>query len=194
MIPLVIGATIGMALCGSGTSVLGYYTPFMLLSSVLMPVFVGLITTFDTGTVFARHVLYTGFFGFACGVGYNAPISAVQAALGGQGRGEDVPVGIAVVLFAQQSGPAVFVAVAQVVFSSRMLKILEGVVSGIHVKGVEESGLLEIARGVPVESRGVVLEGVGRGFVHSWYSVALAGVGMVGSLGMEWRSVKEKDA
>ena len=54
MAPIVIGATLGMFLCGSGTSMIGYYTPFMLFSSVTMPIFAGLISTFGTNTTFVQ--------------------------------------------------------------------------------------------------------------------------------------------
>lgn len=81
MIPIVVGATIGMLLCGSGTSTIGYYTPFMLFSSVAMPIFAGLITTFGVNTSFARLIMYSGVSGFASGVAFNAPITAVQTVL-----------------------------------------------------------------------------------------------------------------
>lgn len=81
MVPIVIGGTIGMLLCGSATSKIGYYTPLMILSSTLMPIFAGLITTFGVDTSFVRLSLYSGFSGFAYGVGFNAPMSAAQTVL-----------------------------------------------------------------------------------------------------------------
>ncbi|KAL4882180.1 major facilitator superfamily transporter [Aspergillus karnatakaensis] len=191
MTPLIIGATLGMALCGSGTSLVGYYTPFMLVSSILMPIFAGLITTFNPATNLARHILFPAGFGFACGVGFNAPVSAVQTAL----PTEDIPLGLAVVLLAQQFGPAVFVAVAQVIFSRRFEAGLAELGLDLDNAGVEGRGLLEIIQGAPAEVKGEVLESVREAFGKTWYlAVAVAGVSLVGSLGVGWRSVKEKNA
>jgi hypothetical protein len=47
MIPIVVGATIGMLLCGSRNSTIGYYSPFMIFSSLLTPIFAGLITALE---------------------------------------------------------------------------------------------------------------------------------------------------
>ena len=57
VIPIVVGATIGMLLCGSGTSTIGDYTPFMNFSSLLTPIFAGLRTAFGDGTSFVRLIL-----------------------------------------------------------------------------------------------------------------------------------------
>jgi hypothetical protein len=112
MIPIVVGATIGMLPCGSGTSTIGYYTPFMIFSSLLTPIFAGLITAFGVGTRFIRLILYPGAFGFASGIYFNALITAVQTAL----LTDDVSLGLSIVLFGQHLGPAVSVAIAQVIF------------------------------------------------------------------------------
>lgn len=45
MLPFIIGTLIGTLMQGGGTSTIGYYVPFMLLGSTLMPVAVGLMTT-----------------------------------------------------------------------------------------------------------------------------------------------------
>ncbi|EFQ96977.1 major facilitator superfamily transporter [Nannizzia gypsea CBS 118893] len=191
MIPIVVGATIGMLICGSGTSIFGYYTPFMLLSSTLMPIFAGLITTFGVNTSFIRHLLYSGAFGVASGVGFNAPISAVQTVL----PKDDVSLGLSIVLFAQHFGPAVSVAIAQVIFTSQLSTNLSRVVPGLNTASIESNGLLALARHAPPAQHGEILAGAGRSFGETWYLAAgLACVTLVGSLLMEWQSVKQKNA
>lgn len=110
---MVVESTIGMFVCGSGTTALGYYTTFMLSSSILMPIFAGLISTFGLDTSLVKFILYSATFGFATGVGFNTPISAMQTGL----STEDASLGTAIFLFAQHCGPAVFIAVAQTIFS-----------------------------------------------------------------------------
>ena len=165
MAPIVIGGTIGMLLCGSGTSMVGYYTPFMLISSTTMPIFVGLITTFGVNTSFARLLIFSGASGFANGVGFNAPMSAVQTVL----HTEDVPMGLAIVLFAQHFGPAVSIAVAQAIFISRLSNNLVEVIPSLDPATIENNGLADIVASAPPERLGEVLDGVGRGLGETWY-------------------------
>ncbi|KAE8370725.1 major facilitator superfamily transporter [Aspergillus caelatus] len=170
MVPIVIGATIGMLLCGSGTTTLGYYTPFMLCSSILMPIFAGLITTIGVDTSFVQLILYSGVYGFSSGLGFNAPISAVQTVL----PTDDVSLGLSIVLFAQHFGPAISVAIAQVIFTNQLSTNLAGVVPGLNPATSEDSGLSEIS--------------------ETWYlAVGLTCATLIGSLMMEWRSVKKKN-
>ncbi|KAK6826390.1 hypothetical protein RU639_005514 [Aspergillus parasiticus] len=190
MVPIVIGATIGMLLCGSGTSTLGYYTPFMLVSSTLMPIFAGLMTTFGAHTSFAQLILYSGVYGFASGIGFNAPISAVQTVL----PTDDVSLGLSIVLFAQHLGPAVSVAIAQVIFTNQLLTKLARVVPGLNLATIEDGGLSEIVRRAPPARHGEVLADVGRSLSETWYlAVGLTCATLIGSLLMEWRSVKQKN-
>ncbi|KAK2875386.1 hypothetical protein FQN49_001635 [Arthroderma sp. PD_2] len=190
-VPIVIGASIGMLICGSGTSTLGYYTPFMLLSSTLMPIFAGLITTFGANTSFIQHILYSGAFGVSSGIGFNAPISAVQTVL----PKDDVALGLSIVLFAQHFGPAVSVAIAQVIFTNQLSTNLAQSIPGLNPAAVESSGLLEIVERAPPAPHGEILMGAGKSFGETWYlAVGLTCVTVVGSLLMEWRSVKRKNA
>ena len=191
MIPIVIGATIGMLLCGSGTSTIGYYTPFMLFSSTLMPVFAGLITTFGVDTSFVRLILFSGASGFASGIGFNAPISAVQTVL----PTDDASLGLSIVLFAQHFGPAVSIAIAQVIFTNKLSANLARVVPSLDPATIENNGLSEIVGRAPPARHGEILMNIGRSISETWYlAVGLTCATLIGSLLMEWRSVKQKNA
>lgn len=187
MFPIIIGATIGSIAHGVGTSALGHYAPFMLLASVAMPVAAGFITTFKTSTTPAQLVAYTALSGLAYGIGFAGPNNAVQAVL----PPEDVPLGLSIMLFAQSLGPAVAVAAAQVLFTDRLRTNLGGVVPG---DAIEKAGLTELAKSVSsAQEAGQVLAGIDRSIVQTWYLVVgLACATMVGSLSIEWRSVKSK--
>ncbi|GKU06151.1 unnamed protein product [Fusarium langsethiae] len=116
ILPIIIAATIGSLIHGAGTSVFGYYTPFMILSSVIMPIAIGLITTFEIDTSLERLVSYTALSGLAYGIGFIGPQTAIQTVL----RAEDVPLGLSIMLFAQSFGPAVTVPIAQVLFTNQL--------------------------------------------------------------------------
>lgn len=191
MIPMVVGSTIGMYICGSGTSAIGYYTPCMLFSSALLPIFTGLITTFGVDTSLVQLILFTGVCGFGAGVGYNAPMSAAQTAL----PTDDVSLGLSILLFAQNLGPAVFIAIAHVIFTNELASSLGKIVPGISPASITSYGLSDIVHRATTDGHEEVLKSVARSFDETWYlAVGTASATLVGSLLMEWRSVKAKKA
>jgi MFS family permease len=189
MTPIVVGSMLGLFLCGSGTSILGYYTPFMLFSSITSPIFARLITTFGVQTDFVRLILYTGASGLVSGLAFNVPFSAVQTVL----STEDVSMGLSIVLFAQHFGPAVSVAIAQVIFTNQLSSNLDGLIPNVTSTDIGNSGLIEIAGHAPPALHSEVLREISRSLSTTWYvAVGYTCATLVGSLLMEWRSVKEK--
>lgn len=189
MHPIIIAGTIGSLVYGFGTSIFGYYAPFMLLASIMMPIAAGLIISFKTDTSFAQLIVYTAFSGLAYGIGFSGPQNAVQAVL----PAEDVSLGLSIILFAQSFGPAVAVAIAQVLFLDRLLSNLTGVVPDLSGAYIESNGLTEIVASMPPAKSTEVLVGIDESLGQTWYLVVgLACASMVGSLLIEWRSVKSK--
>ncbi|KAJ5294024.1 hypothetical protein N7508_008845 [Penicillium antarcticum] len=189
MLPIIIASTIGAVVHGVGTSIFGYYAPFMLFASVIMPIAAGLITTFKIDTTFAQLIIYTGFSGLAYGIGFSGPQNAVQTIL----PTEDVPLGTSIILFAQSFGPTVTIAIAQVLFVNQLSVNLNGLVPGLSGTSIENIGLTQIVASVPsVQSRDV-LGAIDKSIIQTWYLVVgLACATMVGSLLIEWRSVTSR--
>jgi MFS family permease len=189
MLPIIIAGTIGALVHGFGTSVLGYYAPFMVFASIIMPIAAGLITTFKINTSFAQLIIYTGFSGLAYGIGFSGPQNAVQTVL----PVEDVPLGTSIILFAQSFGPTVAVAVAQVLFLNQLSVNLNGLVPGLGGTNIENMGLTQIVASVPPAKSRDVLVAIDESLIQTWYLVVgLACATMVGSLLIEWRSVKSR--
>ena len=108
---------------------------------------------------------------------------------------EDVPLGLSVMLFAQSFGPAVTVAIAQVLFTNQLSTNLSGLVPGLSRANIENNGLTEIVTSVPPAKVREVLVGVDKSLIQTWYLVVgLACATIVGSSLIEWRSVKSKHA
>lgn len=153
----------------------------MLFSSILMPIFAGIITTFGADTNLAQLILYSGVYGFASGIGFNAPISAVQTVL----PTDDVSLGLSIVLFAQHLGPAVSVAIAQFIFTNQLSTNLARVVPGLNLATIEDGGLSDIVRRAPLARHVEVLADVGRSLSKTWYlAVGLTCATLIGSLPM----------
>lgn len=189
MLPIIAGAIIGSLIHGAGTSAFGYYAPFMLFASILMPVALGLTTTFSGGTKFVQLIAYSFMFGLAYGIGFSGPQNAVQTSL----AAEDVPLGLSVILFAQSFGPAIAVTIAQVLFSTKLSSSLGQLNIGFNQTEMAEKGLLEIFQGIPPDSVGKALDGFEASLASAWYlAVAFACLTLLGTLLVEWKSVKRK--
>ncbi|OAX85601.1 hypothetical protein ACJ72_00015 [Emergomyces africanus] len=189
MAPIIVGATIGAIIHGTGTTAFGYYAPFMLFASIIMPIAAGLVTTFKVNTSFVQLIMYTAFSGLAYGIGFSGPQNGVQTVL----PPEDIPLGLSVILFAQSFGPAVAVAIAQVLFTNQLWANLDGLVPGLTRANIENNGLTDIVTSVPPTKIREVLVGIDKSIIQTWYLVVgLACVTLVGSLLIEWRSVKAK--
>ena len=52
---------------------IGFYTPFMLTTSTLMPIATGLMTTLKVDSRLATFVGYSTFLGLAGGIGFQSP-------------------------------------------------------------------------------------------------------------------------
>jgi len=74
-------------------TILGYYTPFCIISTVLMSIGAGLLTTLEVTTGMPKWIGYQLLFGAGVGFGMQQSIIAVQAVL----ELKDVATGTAVV-------------------------------------------------------------------------------------------------
>ena len=156
-----------------------------------MPIASGLMTTYDIHTSLTQIILYSGFAGFSGGIGFQGSQAAVQTTL----NTADVNLGIGVVLFGQNIGPAVFIAISQVLFMNQVSSSLKDIEPGLSPFFIEEHGLGEISRSVPMGRHVEALDRINRSLTNTWYlDVALACTTIVGSLLVEWRSVKQKQS
>ncbi|KAH7141523.1 permease of the major facilitator superfamily [Dactylonectria estremocensis] len=179
MIPTMLGLISGLLAQGFGVSVSGYFTQFMITGSILMPVFAGLLTTLTVESNLARILLYAGFYGFAVGIGFQSPQIAVQASL----PDTDANLGLAVILFAPQFGPAVFISAAQSILGSRLAHNLSGLAPGLNATSIQAMGLTELRDQVEAKDLPRLLQGFNLSMTQTWYlAVGLACLTTIGSV------------
>lgn len=189
MFPLVVGNVIAFMMQGFGVRISGHFVPFLLAGSVFLPIFSGLMTTLTINTAIYTAILYSGFFGFAVGIGFQAPQVAVQNAL----NANDVNLGLAIVLFAQNFGPAVSVALSQSIFQNRLSENISKLLPGLSGTNIENMGFGELKRHIEPAKLQELLIGYDRSLTQTWYlAVGVACATLLGSSTMQWRSVKQK--
>lgn len=187
-IPLIMAHVIAALLAGILITSIGYYTPFTLVSAVLVSIGTGMLTTWHPNTGHAMWIGYQACFGLGSGLGMNQPLMAAQTVL----PLDDVSIGTASSIFAQTLGGAVFVSAAENIFENRLLQDLRAVVPQLDPKTVLATGATDLRSVVRPALIGAVVEVYNASLVRAFQlATALACLTAVGALGMEWRSVKE---
>lgn len=177
----------------STVSALGYYVPFMLAGGLLFTAGAALLHMLDVYTPTANWVGYQILVGAGSGLITQQSNIAVQAVL----PAHDIPIGTALVVFFQTLGGAVFLAVAQAIFDTKLIHSLAAVLPGGDmdiVQSVLNSGAVDLASSVPPQYLSVVLDLYAKAVTTPFIvSATVGGVAFLGSLGMEWVSVKGKN-
>ncbi|KAJ7908691.1 hypothetical protein B0H13DRAFT_656054 [Mycena leptocephala] len=146
---MILSLVISSLLAGGLTTAFGYYTPFILLSTLFMTVGAGLVSTFHTNTGHAHWIGYQVVFGFGVGFGMQAPLMAAQTVL----ELKDVPIGSSINMFLQTLGGALFISVGQNVFQNKLISGLVARVSGVSPQIVFLAGATNLKNAVDPTTR-----------------------------------------
>ena len=191
-LPMILSVVLFSLVSGGLVTVMGYYTPWIIASSVLMAIGVGLISTWKPDTGSAHWIGYQIIYGAGVGCGMQQTIIAAQTVL----SLDDIPTGTSVIMFAQTFGGALFIGVAQNVFTNRLLKNLLENVPTLDPALVLSTGATSLKGAVTDQDPSLlpgVLSAYNSAIVQTFYvSLAMAAMSIVGAAGIEWKSVKGK--
>ena len=153
-----------------------------------MSIGAGLISTWTPDTLHPEWIGYQILFGFGLGIGMQQASLAAQAVL----SRKDAPIGIALVMFCQQMGGAVFVSIGQSVFTNRLVNGLKNV-AGISPAMIVNTGATDLRRVVdPSNLRGVLVAYNGALTKTFTVAVAMSCLSIIGALCIEWKNIKPK--
>ena len=174
---------------GITVTLLGYYTPLMYLSAIVSAIGAGLLTTFTVNTGHAKWIGYQVLYGIGTGLGMQQPLMAAQTVL----NLTDVPTGTSIIIFAQTLGGALFISIAQNVFTNKLATGLAKSVPGLNPSIVLDTGATNLKNAVPDQFYEAVLIAYNAALTDTYYvATAMSALSIIGALGMEWRSVKGK--
>ncbi|QDS74817.1 hypothetical protein FKW77_002392 [Venturia effusa] len=187
-LPLILGVIIMSGASGVIVVLCGYYTPLMILSTVCTGLGAGLLTTWTITTPMLTTFGYQAVVGVGLGLGLVQPLMAAQVVL----TMDDIPTGTTAMIFFQSLGGALFISAAQTIFNQRLLSSLKDVIpAGVGLEQLMRVGLNNMKNLVPPALMPKVLVAFNDALTHIFYiPLALACISVVGSLAMEWRSVK----
>jgi MFS family permease len=190
-IPLVFSCVIASIGSGVLVTTLGHYAPFMIASSVFMAIGIGLLTTFEPSTNRSMWIGYQAISGFGVGLGMQQPLIAVQTVL----EISQVPIATAILVFLQSFGGAVFVSVGQSIFTNTLVSGVAKLGPGLDPVMVATTGATNIQVSVPPQFLSGVTLAYNNGLTEAWtVALVMACMTIIGSLAIEWRSVKGKKA
>ena len=155
-----------------------------------MSIGAGLCTLFAVNSSQGAWVGYQFIYGFGVGLGFQQSGVAAQTVL----PLPDVAVGTAVVNFVQIFGGAVFVSVAENLFANTLIsRLLALNIPGIDPSQIVSSGATNLRNVVESQYLPQVLEEYNAAIVKTFQlALILSCISMIGSLGVEWRSVKQQ--
>lgn len=188
-IPMILGLVIVSIISGGVITTVGYYTPFVIASTVFMAIGAGLLSTLQPDSGHSEWIGYQAMFGIGVGLGMQQTLIAIQAVL----PAADIPIGTAIVMFSQTLGGALFISVAQNVFQNSLLKHVKSAVPDIDPALVLSTGATELVHAIPSRFLTGVRQAYNDAVTDTFYvAVALAVMTIFGSAFFEWKSVKGK--
>jgi hypothetical protein len=191
LLPFLISTVISSIVTGGLISTVGYYVPIMLPCMIFFAIGSGLITTFSLTTSMAQWFGYQVLAGAGVGIGFQGGIIVVQTVL----PLKDVPVGTACVSFFQQLGGALFIAVAQSLFTNGLVNGIKENAPGVDAQVFLHSGATEIRHilaGIGQEDAlPAILQAYVDGLTHTyWITTACAIAAFFAACGLQWKNVK----
>lgn len=189
-LPAILGLVVISIVAGALVTALGYYTPFMLLSSVLMAIGAGLLSTFEIDTKSPKWIGYQFIFGAGVGFGMQQPLIAVQTVL----PDADVAIGTAIMMFTQTLGGALFISVAQNVFTNQLIKNLRVIVPDLSSEFVLTVGATEIKNKIEQRFLPGVISAYNAALRDTFYvSVAAGAMSLLGAAFVQWKNMKGRN-
>lgn len=190
ILPLVLGQVGGNLISGALITKLGYYVPFMWLSVVFMAIGSGLMTTLTQYSSTGKWVGYQLIDGIGIGFGWQVGALAAQAVL----QPVDIPIGTAIAVFMLLFGGAVFVSVANSIFTNNLVSGLTVAgIDGVDPSAVVHLGATELRQIVGPADLDAFLSIYMDGLTDVYRMALILGcITAVGALGMEWVNVRKK--
>ncbi|ELQ38029.1 major facilitator superfamily transporter [Pyricularia oryzae Y34] len=187
ILPFLLALVVASLFAGAVVTIWGYYAPFLWISTVVMSVGFGLLSTWNPRTKQPIWIGYQVVAGAGVGFGMQQPVIAVQTVL----DIEDVPMGTSVIVFVQSLGGAIFVSIAESIFVNKLVAYLQTVFPGMDPKLIFTAGATELRKSVPRDLLARVIRGYSDALTRTLLmSAVLAAASVFGSLAIEWRSVK----
>jgi MFS family permease len=191
VLPFMLATVVSSVAVGMLVTAVGYYTPFLIISTAIGVIGAGLMTLYSVDISNGKWIGYQIVVGAGIGAGLQVPMTAVQTVL----TPEDIPVGTAAVMFFQTLGGAIFIAVGQSVFQNGLIAGISTHTTGVDPSAIIGAGATEMRKVLSTLGRLDQLDGVIQAYMSGLrdtyrVSLALMIAAFVAACFLEWKSVK----
>ena len=186
-LPLIVASLASSIFSGVLITKLGYYTPFMILSSVLVIAGSAMVTKLQPDSPHGFWVPAILLVGLGLGTGVEVPRIAAQTVL----KTEDMPLGVGFVVFAQYLGQSIFISVFGTTLNNRIAEGIRTELPNLNVQEALQQGATAVYSVVPPSQNSTVKAIVSDSMTHAFYiCLAMACASFLAACAMEWKSVK----
>ncbi|KAF7530034.1 hypothetical protein PCG10_005009 [Penicillium crustosum] len=190
MLPITLGIVLFTMISGTMISVLGYYLPFLLMGGVISSIGYGLMSTLDTTTPVAKWIGYQVLYGVGSGCTTAAPYIAIQGLV----APEQIPLAMAIIIFAQNMGAATSLIAANAIFSNSLRSELQKRATQISVSpdAIINAGVRSIREMVSSSELAAALEAYAKSIDKVMYlGIAVSIAVLVFSPGLGWKDIRK---
>ncbi|DAA77841.1 TPA_exp: Uncharacterized protein A8136_5544 [Trichophyton benhamiae CBS 112371] len=185
LLPMMLSMVVGSVGGGAINSRIGYYTPLAIIGPCIMSVGAGLLTTLKVASGKEEWIGYQVIYGLGLGLCFQVPNLAAQTVL----SKPDVPLGLALMLFGQLIGAAVFVSVGENVLANQLVKRLSAL-PGFTPGLVTSGGITGLFNTIPTDQHEILRFSYNEA-LRSVFQVGLivSCMSLLGAATLEWKSI-----
>ncbi|KIX94730.1 uncharacterized protein Z520_09420 [Fonsecaea multimorphosa CBS 102226] len=191
VLPTAIAQAIGSIAAGKLVQVIGYCTPWALFGCVLTSIGSGLMTTFTPSTGAGPWIGYQILAGTGRGSVVQMPITAIQNLL----PPKEVSIATSQIFFWQYLGGAVFLAVAETIFTNSLRSSLRTYAPGVNPDTIIDVGAAAVRSSVSSGQLPGVLRAYNHAIVSTFYlAVGASSAAFLTSFGMGFQRLPKKES
>jgi hypothetical protein len=173
-LPFLLANTIMVVVSGALVTKIGYYTPFIWAAVVFMSVGAGLLTTLEVNSGTGKWIGYQIIYGIGGGLGFQQSVMAIM-------------------LFVQLFGGAIFVSAGNNIFNTRLVSNLLKQVPDLDPQIVISAGATGLRKVVSAQDYPAVLLAYNDALIKAFQiGLILSCLSAIGAAAVEWKSVKDK--
>lgn len=187
MAGLVVFAIIGGVLA----STIGYYTPLILISSVITAIGTGMLSTLKSDSGTAYWFGYQVILAAGMGLGAQNMMLVCSTAV----PKSEMAIATSILTFCQVLASAIMLPVGQSVFQNQLLANFKSMLPGTNAELVVASGATGFRKLFTAAQLPTALNAYNKSIMQTFYvAVATAALSFIGPIFMEWLSLKKIEA
>ncbi|KAI1642322.1 putative MFS multidrug transporter [Daldinia loculata] len=190
LLPSILGQLFTSVLSGWLVGRVGYYLPFSLIAAVMVTIANGILSTLSPTTSIGEWVGYQVIHGVGRGLGMQMPILAVQNTL----PPAQISVAMALLMFSQNFGGALFLSFAETIFSNSLKTLIPEYAPSVNPETIINAGATGFRRTISPAEITHVLVAYSKSIDRVFYMTAGMGVlCFVFSWGTGWKDIRKKN-